>query len=112
MATRKSITFTVLIWVGILLAVAGAVVAILGLGGAIEFSAKVGSIELKSTSVGLAICAMGCLLAGYVATRLPKGVQVLGPRHSSFLRRVSERGGWLIALGVVLAVISLIGAYR
>lgn len=106
MSAQKSITFTVLIWFGMLLAAVGAAVAILGVGGAVAFSAKVGSIELKTTSIGLAICALGCLLAGGVATRLPKGVEVLGAR-ASFMNWMSRHAWWVLALALVAVVLLL-----
>lgn len=75
---RISITFTIIIWVGLLLAVFGAVVAALGLGGVTTFTFKWKDIiELNSTSVGLIIMAAGILLALYQANHLPKGIHVL-----------------------------------
>jgi hypothetical protein len=107
-AKKKSITFTALIWFGMLLAAAGAAVAILGIGGAVEFSAKVGSTELKTTSVGLAICAIGCLLAGGVATRLPKDVAVLATRKPTFIDWISQYAWWVLGLALVAVVLFLL----
>jgi hypothetical protein len=87
-----------------ILAVVGAVVAILGVGGAVNFSLKASGVELKSTSTGLAICAIGCLLAGGVATRLPPGVTVLGGR-ATFMSWMSRYAWWIVAVGVVIAVL-------
>jgi hypothetical protein len=101
---RPSITFTALIWLGMILAVAGAVVVVLGVGGAVNFSLKASGIELKSTSTGLALCAIGCLLAGGVATRLPPGVAVLGGR-ATFMGWMSRHAWWVLAVGVVIIVL-------
>jgi hypothetical protein len=107
-----SITFTALIWLGMFLAAAGAVVAILGIGGAIEFSGKVGGAEVKTTSMGLAILAIGGLLAGGVATRLPKGTEVLeGGDRQPFLDWIAEHAGWLIGLAVVAAALFFISMW-
>jgi hypothetical protein len=108
MSVKKSITFTALIWFGMLLGAVGAVVAILGVGGAVSFSIKIGSVDANTTSVGLAICVIGCLLAGGVATRLPKGVSVLGRRHSSFMNWISRHAWWLLALALVAVALFLI----
>lgn len=98
---RLSITYTVLIWFGMLLALLGVAIAILSLGGAVEFSAKVGDAEFKSTSLGLAIVAIGTILSGFIATRLPKGVTVFATATPTWTERVASRAGILILLGVL-----------
>lgn len=73
-----SITFTAIIWVGLLLAIFGAVVAALGLGGVTTFTFKWKDVvELNSTSIGLIIMAAGILSTLYQANHLPKGTRVL-----------------------------------
>jgi TRAP-type C4-dicarboxylate transport system permease small subunit len=75
---KISITFTAIIWVGLLLTVFGALVAALGLGGVTTFSFKWKDVvELNSTSIGLIVMAGGILLTLYQANHLPKGSQVL-----------------------------------
>lgn len=75
---RISITYTAIAWVGLFLAVFGALVAALGLGGVTTFTFKWKDvIELNSTSVGLIIMVTGVILALYQANHLPKGVGVL-----------------------------------
>jgi len=53
--SNRSITFTALIWLGILLAIAGALIAVLGVGGAVTFDIKYNDMEFHSTNLGLAI---------------------------------------------------------
>ncbi len=79
MAKKKiSLTHTVVIWTGLFLAVFGAIVAALGLGGATAFTLKWKDvIELNSTSVGIIIMIAGIVLAWYQANHLPKGAGVL-----------------------------------
>jgi len=75
---KISITFTAIIWVGLLLAVFGALVAALGLGGVTTFTFKWKDVvELNSTSIGLIIMVAGILLALYQANHLPGGTRVL-----------------------------------
>ncbi|MDD5415409.1 MAG: hypothetical protein PHE48_00175 [Candidatus Daviesbacteria bacterium] len=75
---KVSITHTLIIWTGILLAIFGALVAALGLGGVTTFTFKWKDIiELNSTSVGIVIMITGVVLAWYQANHLPKGVGVL-----------------------------------
>ena len=100
---KPSVTFTALVWFGMLLAAAGATVAILGIGNLIEFSGKVAGAEVKTTSLGLAILAIGALLAGVVAIRLPKGTTVYEVTRTPFLDKVTRYAGWLIVLAVAAA---------
>ncbi len=75
---RVSLTHTVIIWTGILLALFGALVAASGLGGLTTFTFKWKDvIELNSTSVGIIIMIAGILLSLYQANHLPKGIEVL-----------------------------------
>jgi hypothetical protein len=75
---KTSITFTAIIWVGLLLTIFGAVVATLGLGGVTTFTFKWKDVvELNSTSVGLIVMAAGILLTLYQANNLPNGIHVL-----------------------------------
>jgi hypothetical protein len=74
---KVSITFTALIWTGILLSLCGAIVAVLGFGGSTFVEASIGSIKLKMTQTGLIILIVGALLSYFTAINLPKGVTVL-----------------------------------
>jgi hypothetical protein len=74
---RISVTFTALIWLGIVLAMLGAVVAVLGLGGSTVFEVTVHGITVKTSQTGLAILAIGALLSGLIAVKIPKGVRVM-----------------------------------
>ncbi|WP_327046845.1 hypothetical protein OG320_02770 [Microbispora sp. NBC_01189] len=110
--TRISVTYTVLIITGLLLAMAGAVVAILGLGGVVEFKGEVAGAKAETTSVGLAVMVVGALLAGIVAVKMPAQVTVLGDGgRKGFTEWFAEFGGRicavLVTVGVVLLIISL-----
>ncbi len=75
---RVSITYTLIIWTGIFLAIFGAAVAALGLGGVTTFTFKWKDVvELNSTSIGIIIMVVGVFLALYQANHLPNGVGVL-----------------------------------
>lgn len=113
MAGKKpSATFTALIWFGMFLAAAGMVIAILGVGGAIEFSAKADGAEIKTTSLGLAILAIGCLLSGVVATRLPKGVSVFAVSRPTPIEWIVLHAAWFIALAVVASALVAVSIWR
>jgi hypothetical protein len=105
---KPSVTFTAFIWFGMLLAVAGAVVAILGIGCAVVFSGKVAGAEVKTTSLGLAILAIGALLAGVVATRLPKGVVVFEVSRETVTEKIARRAIWLFLLAIAAALLFII----
>lgn len=98
---RPSVTYTVLIWFGMLLALIGVAIAVLGLGGVVEFSAKVGNAQLKSTSLGLIVVAIGTFLSGFIATRMPKGVTVFATTAPTWNERVGGHAGLLFLLGIV-----------
>ncbi len=88
---RISITFTALVWVGILLCISGAVVAVLGFGSSTVFEVHIGSVEVKTTQVGLAILVVGALLSFFTAQKLPTGVMILADKPTfmeKLLRRV------------------------
>lgn len=75
---RISVTHTTIVWVGIFLALFGAMVAALGIGGVTTFTFKWKDVvELNSTSVGIVIMVTGVVLAWYQANHLPHGVGVL-----------------------------------
>lgn len=98
---KLSITFTALIWTGILLALFGAVVAVLGLGGTTAFEGKIGDVEIKTASVGLAIFAVGAVLAGIIALRLPKEVGVLARKPRSLIEKIANRPIYFFIAGLV-----------
>lgn len=106
-----SITFTLLIWSGIVLAFLGAIVAIIGVGGATAFDGKFGNIEIKTTSVGLAILVVGSVLAGTIALRLPKDVRVLNRTRQTIVEKIAERAILLLGislLGCILLLVSFL----
>ncbi len=106
---RISITFTALIWVGILLCIFGAVVAVLGLSGSIAFEAHIGSVEVKTTQTGLAILVVGALLSFFTAQRLPHDVIVLGDEPTlmeKLVRQVPMVSILMCIITVVLLILS------
>lgn len=108
---RISVTFTILIWAGILLMVMGGLAAIVGLGGSTIFDVKYGDNTFKTTSVGLAVMAVGALVAGIVALRLPAGTTVLSGTRAASNRTLTERLAavpavyFLVALAAILVAI-------
>ncbi len=103
--TRPSVTFTALIWLGMLLTLGGAIVALLGIGTAVEFKAKIGDGEVTTTNLGLAIMAIGAILAALVATKLPKGITVFAVSKPTWGDRFSENSGWLVAFAVLTIIL-------
>jgi hypothetical protein len=103
-----SITFTLLIWAGIALAFLGAIVAILGASNVTVLEGTFGNIEIKTTSVGLAILVIGSLLAGTIALRLPPGVKVLARSEQTLTEKIVERPIFLLGWSVVGAILLLI----
>lgn len=94
MANNKiPFTYTFLIWIGILLALSGAVIAVLDLGGLIDFGGTIMGIEIYTNKMGLAILTVGALLAGTVAIKIPKGIMVLGEggKKRSFTEKVARK---------------------
>jgi formate hydrogenlyase subunit 3/multisubunit Na+/H+ antiporter MnhD subunit len=75
---RVSITFTALIWTGIVLCIAGFIITALGLGGVTLFEAGIGDFTVKTTNSGLALIVIGAALSYFVSRALPTGVAVLG----------------------------------
>lgn len=111
MKKRKvSITFTVLIWVGMLLAILGAVVAALGLGDSTLFEGSLGDFKIKTSQVGLVILAIGAALSYFTSQNLPSGTTVLGD-SPTLLDRVKRNLPVLSLLAFVIAVVLLVLSY-
>lgn len=107
-----SVTFTVLIWAGIALAIFGAIVAILGVGGAAAFDGKIGSIEVKTGSVGLAILVVGLIFAGTIALRLPRNVRVLArARKRSLTERIARRAPLFFLAGIIGCILLVLSFF-
>ena len=111
-ANQPSVTFTALIWLGMLLMLAGAAVAVLGVGAAVEFKAKIGGNEITTTSLGLAIMATGAVVAAYVATKLPKGVTVFAVHEPTWQDRVADKSGWLVAIAAIILVLLALSVWQ
>lgn len=107
-----SVTFTVLIWIGIFLILCGAVVVAFDIGSGTEIiELKWGSASLKTSQVGLAMIVVGALLAGIVALRLPSDVRVFDDsRRVSFMEKVLERAPILLAVIGVVAGLLLVAS--
>ncbi len=108
---KPSVTYTALIWLGMILAVVGAVVAVLGIGGAVTFSAKYSGGEFSTTNLGCAIMMTGAVLAAVVALKLPKGVVVFAVQEQTWGDRFAANAGWLAVLAggtVLLFILSMV----
>jgi hypothetical protein len=109
--TKPSITFTALIWFGMLMVAAGAIVGVLGLGGVVTFSAKYKDAEFSTTSLGCAMMMIGMVMALLVALKLPKGITVFAVQRQTWQDRVAANTGWLAVLAggtVLLFVLSVL----
>lgn len=73
---RPSIIYSAVVVVGLLLSVAGAVCALMGVGGVTAFGGKIGDVEVSTTSTGLAVLAIGAAMALVAVTRKPADVQL------------------------------------
>ncbi|MDM8551504.1 hypothetical protein QUF72_15565 [Desulfobacterales bacterium HSG2] len=109
---RISITFTVLIWLGIIMTATGVIVSILDINGVTTFEFTWNNITFKAIDTGLIIMITGALLAGVIAVRLPKDVEVFSARKLDITEKISEMLGLplilLSALGIILLVLSFI----
>ncbi|MEJ2866386.1 hypothetical protein WCD74_01330 [Actinomycetospora sp. OC33-EN08] len=105
--TEVSYTYTILILGGFLLAVAGAVTALLGLGPVSETVVEWDKIKITTSSIGLAVMAGGGALALIAAVNKPSDVRVLGGEHKSATDRASGPAARIAAL--LLLVLGVIG---
>jgi hypothetical protein len=105
----KSITFTVLIWAGIVLALLGAITAIIGISDARALEIGLGIFTLKITNVGLVILVVGSFLASFVALHLPDNVSVYGgdeSLESNYLKKYVPLPFMVIGvIGIILSVL-------
>jgi hypothetical protein len=99
--STPSVTFTALLWLGMLIALSGLLVTLLGTGHAVEFSAKIGDIEIGTTSAGLALLALGLFVDGFVATRLPASVSVFEVRKPTILESIAAKAMWILGAAVL-----------
>lgn len=107
---RVSITYTVLIWAGIVLALFGAIIAIVGLGGSTAFEASFGDLKINTNQTGLAILVIGAVLAATIALKLPKGIIVLGEggEKYSFTEKLARKIPIFSLVIIVVAIILLV----
>lgn len=108
MPNAPSFTYTAIILTGLGLAVFGAIMAVLGLGGATAFDGSLGDTRISTSNVGLAILVVGSLLAGVVALKLPKNVRVFGDIESTFGERLADRVAMPSLITAILGAISLL----
>lgn len=111
MSKRRSVVFTAIIFVGLVIALAGVGMLILGVGGATTFSFSMGDFEVETTSVGLAVLAVGAAMSAFLATNLPEGVQVFGPTERTFTDKLSHFAPVLwgvAAVAVLLLALSVL----
>jgi hypothetical protein len=105
---RRSVTFTALIFFGMLVALVGLVLVAFGLGGTTTFEFSLGEIEVKTTSTGLAILAVGAAISAGVAMNLPEGVQVFGRTRPTLSERLKQLTPLFVIVAVVAGVAFLI----
>ncbi len=103
-----SIIFTAILVLGMVIALCGLIVTLLGAGHAVDFSAKVGNVELKTTSTGLVLLSLGLFIDGFIATRLPAGVSVFEVRKPTLLEYISSRAIYILAAAVVAGVLCIL----
>lgn len=101
---RRSITFTVLIFFGMLVALVGLVVLLFGLGGSTSFEFSISDLAVKTTSVGLAILALGAGLSAVIALNLPDEVQVFGETPATLRDRLKAFSLVFVGVAVVAGV--------
>ncbi len=111
----RSITLTSVIFVGLALSLLGAVVAVLGLGGVVDFELGAGQNALQTDSLGLALLGTGALLV-LAGTAKAEKAQVLGDGGST---PMGERVGvflrerrWIPVLVLVAAVAAFVLTLR
>lgn len=88
-AARVSVTYTALIFSGLTVMLIGVVLA--ALGGPIATELSLGELQVKTTSLGLALGLLGAGVATMVALNLPEGVTVLEPTGRSALDHLWTR---------------------
>lgn len=106
--SRPSVTFTILIFVGMVIALVGLVILLMGLGGATTLEFSVAGAEVKTTSAGLGVLAAGCALSAVVALNLPANVQVFGPTPATPTERLRRLGMPLLVVCAVCIIALLI----
>lgn len=111
---RRSVIYSSLILLGILMAIAGVVIAVLGIGkpSATEISGL--GIDVKTSSVGLAILVVGAGLAGILAVKKPSDIELFTdkPAAPPLWKRVTDNAAIpalaAAAVGLVLLIVSLV----
>ena len=107
---KLSITYTALIWTGIVLMLFGAITAILGFGGSTFFEASFGDLKVKTNQIGLAILIIGAVFTATIARKLPKGVKILGEgvEKYSFTEKLARKIPIFSLAIIVVAIILLV----
>lgn len=85
---------------------------LLGAGHAVEFSAKIGDTEVKTTSAGLALLALGLFIDGFIATRLPAGVSVFEVHKPTMLETIAAKAMWFLGAAVVVLIACVLSLKR
>jgi hypothetical protein len=98
----RSITFTVLICFGMMVALVGLLFTVAGLGGSNAIELSFSRVTLKTTSLGLAILAIGTGLSAGIALNLPENVQVFGRTKPT----ISERLRRFVPIFSILAILA------
>lgn len=102
---RGSITFTALIWLGIILTILGAIAAIFGIGSPTTFEFSFGDLSVKTSQVGLAIMAVGSVLALFTIKIVPEGSIILGDEETyTFTEKLAKRIPLLLIVILIIAL--------
>jgi hypothetical protein len=102
MRARKSISLTFVVIAGVIIAITGMAVALTESNQSLILVLEGGKLSVRFGNIGLLMMLIGSLLAGFVATRLPQGVELFRNQGSTLLHKIQRN------VGIVLAVIFVI----
>ncbi|MGA8747155.1 MAG: hypothetical protein WB507_14995 [Solirubrobacterales bacterium] len=110
---NKSVLYAVFVFMAFAIAIAGAVIAVIGLGSPTAISVEGDGYTVKTTSAGLLIFVVGMVLAGALILKKPNDItfadRATAPsRSEALLERLSPAYAFApFAIGVVLLIVSL-----
>lgn len=110
---HKSVLYAVFVFIAFAIAIAGAVIAVIGLGNPTAISVEGDGYKVKTTSAGLVIFLVGMLLTGALILKKPSDItfadRTTAPsRSEELLERLIPSYAFVpFAIGVVLLVASL-----
>lgn len=111
---HKSVLYAVFVFIAFAIAIAGAVIAVIGLGNSTAVTVEGGGYTLKTTSVGLVIFVAGMVLVGVLITKKPSDItladrEAAPSRSEEFLERLRPSYALVpLAIGLALLIVSLV----